>query len=67
MKELIEKGVQITIDEVIANLMERDLLDSTREESPLIQVADAIVIDTSYLTRDEQLDKAMQLVLSLEK
>jgi cytidylate kinase len=64
-KELEAKGVQVTIDEVIANLMERDLIDSTREESPLIQVADAIVIDTSFLTREEQLEQALQLVTTI--
>jgi cytidylate kinase len=42
--------------------MERDMIDSTRAESPLIQVEDAIVIDTSELTREEQLDKALELV-----
>ena len=63
--ELEEKGVQISLDEVIANLLERDLIDSTREESPLIQVEDAIVIDTSYLTREEQLKQALQLVNEL--
>jgi cytidylate kinase len=61
-KELEEKGVIITLDEVISNLMERDMIDSTRAESPLIQVEDAIVIDTSELTREQQLDKALELV-----
>ncbi len=60
LKELHEKGIEISLDEVIANLMERDLLDSTREESPLIQTDDAIVIDTSHCTREEQLDLAYQ-------
>jgi cytidylate kinase len=60
LKELREKGIEISLDEVIANLMERDLLDSTREESPLIQTDDAIVIDTSHCTREEQLDLAYQ-------
>ncbi|MFN5149773.1 MAG: (d)CMP kinase [Flavobacteriia bacterium] len=56
--ELREKGIEISLDEVIANLMERDLLDSTRAESPLIQTEDAILIDTSHCTREEQLDLA---------
>ena len=60
LKELREKGIEISLDEVIANLMERDLLDSTREESPLIQTDDAIVIDTTHCTREEQLDLASQ-------
>jgi cytidylate kinase len=63
--ELKSKGVEISLDEVIANLLERDLIDSTREESPLIQVDDAIVIDTSDLSRQEQLEKALQLVSEL--
>jgi cytidylate kinase len=60
LKELHEKGIEISLDEVIANLMERDLLDSTRAESPLIQTDDAIVIDTSHCTREEQLEQAYQ-------
>jgi cytidylate kinase len=66
-QELESKGVQISLDEVIANLMERDLIDSTREESPLIQVADAVVIDTSFLTREEQLNRALKLVSDITK
>jgi len=63
--ELRSKGVEISLDEVIANLMERDLIDSTRVESPLIQVEDAIVIDTSFLSREEQLSEALQHVAAV--
>lgn len=63
--ELEEKGVQTSTDEVIANLMERDLIDSTREESPLVQLEDAVVIDTTHLTKEEQLSVALQLVAAL--
>jgi cytidylate kinase len=45
-------------------LTERDYLDSNREDSPLIQTPDAIVIDTSHLKREEQLQMALELVLS---
>jgi cytidylate kinase len=41
-------------------------MDSTREESPLIKTDDAITLDTSFLTPDEQLIKALELVLSLQ-
>jgi cytidylate kinase len=66
-KELEEKGVQMSPDEVIANLLERDLIDSTRTESPLVQVDDAIVIDTTNLTREEQLQLALRLVAETKR
>lgn len=58
-KELTEKGEHITLEEVVSNLEHRDYLDTTRKESPLIQTADAIVIDNSHLTIDEQLQLAL--------
>lgn len=61
-KELKEKGDDITIEEVRQNLQHRDHLDATREESPLIQTDDAIVIDNSSLTPEEQLKKARNIV-----
>lgn len=61
-EELKEKGIQITREEVIDNLTERDLIDSTREISPLIQAQDAIVLDNTNLTREEQLEKVLALV-----
>lgn len=64
-KELLAKGIETTQEEVKFNLEERDLIDSTREESPLIQTDDAIVIDNSTLTREEQLYKALNLVKAL--
>ncbi len=53
--ELKSRGVEVDIHEVLQNLAERDLIDSTREESPLIQVADAILIDNSEMSQKEQL------------
>lgn len=58
-KELSEKGIEVSFDEVLQNLKERDYLDSTREESPLIQTVDALIIDTSELTPESQLDLAL--------
>ena len=58
-KELKEKKVETSFEEVLENLRERDYLDSTRTESPLIQTSDAIVIDTSDLTPEEQLTIAL--------
>ena len=59
--ELSEKGIQTSLEEVRKNLLERDHIDSTRAISPLIQTKDAIVIDNSNMTRQEQLERAMQL------
>ncbi len=56
LAEMQSKGIEMTVEEVRENLAERDHLDSTRSESPLIQVADALVLDNSQLTKEEQLD-----------
>ena len=60
--ELQKKGIKQTIEEVEKNLVERDHIDSTRSESPLTQVADAIVLDNSNMTIDEQLSWALNKV-----
>ena len=52
--ELISKGEEADFDEVLANLRERDRIDSTREVAPLRQAEDAIVLDNSHLTIPEQ-------------
>ena len=62
LSEMLVKGVHTSIEEIRKNLAERDHLDSTREESPLIQVADAIVLDNSQLTKEEQLDWVLDKV-----
>ena len=53
--ELQSKGIEQDIEEVENNLIERDHMDSTRAESPLIQVPDALVLDNSELSKEEQL------------
>ena len=63
--ELKSKGIEAKIETISSNLAERDLIDSSRKESPLIQVADAIVMDNSKLTREEQLDFVLNLVRNL--
>lgn len=59
--ELLELGQQITFQDVLQNVNERDYLDTHREDSPLVKAADAIELDNSGLTRKEQ----FQLVLNL--
>lgn len=55
-KELYEKNPNISIEEVRANLEMRDYIDSNREFSPLRKAEDAVELDNSNLTREEQLD-----------
>jgi cytidylate kinase len=58
--ELKEKGIPQSLEEVKSNLTKRDHIDSTREESPLIQVQDAIVLNNSALTKKEQLEWVLE-------
>ncbi len=62
LDELVEKGQATTIEEVLANLEKRDFIDSNRDDSPLMQASDAIVLDNSNLTKEEQFDWVMKLV-----
>ena len=61
-KEMYATNPQITIDEVRHNLELRDYIDSTREESPLHQASDAVLLDNSNLTREEQLEIVLEWV-----
>jgi cytidylate kinase len=58
--ELLEKKQMIPLDEVIENLQKRDLIDSTRAESPLKKAIDAIEIDTTHITLEEQVEIILQ-------
>ena len=61
-KELIEKGLEVNLAEIKSNLQKRDHIDSTRDDSPLKQAKDAIILDNSYMTQEEQLKTAIELV-----
>ena len=63
-KELFEKNPNITIEEVKSNLEMRDYIDSNREVSPLRNADDAVILDNTKLTVDEQLAFALKLVHS---
>ena len=52
--ELVEKGAQVSYADVLANVVHRDEVDRTRAESPLRKANDAIAIDNSHMTREEQ-------------
>jgi len=61
-KELKERGDDITYEAVLQNVTERDYIDTHREESPLVKATDAIEIDNSNLTLEEQFEKILRLV-----
>ncbi len=58
---MLEKNPNITIDEVKANLEMRDYIDSNREFSPLRKAKDAVELDNSHLTVEDQLKIALKL------
>ncbi len=59
--ELQKKGLNISLEEVRQNLTQRDYIDSHRQDSPLRQAKDAILLDTSDLSPEEQIRKALKL------
>lgn len=60
--ELIARGDEVQYEDVLRNVKERDYIDSHRKDSPLKKAEDAIEIDNSELTFEEQFEKIMQLV-----
>ena len=60
--EMQAKGEKSDIDEVLANLKERDYIDSHREVSPLTQAPDAVVLDNSSMTMDDQMEWVLDLI-----
>ena len=59
--ELIAGGQKVSFEEVFNNVVERDRIDTSRADSPLIKAEDAIEIDNSHLTKEEQFKKELQL------
>ena len=57
----------MSYEEVLKNVEERDYIDTHREDSPLRKAEDAIEIDNSYLTRDEQFDAVLEMVNEVTK
>ncbi|MEA5138323.1 (d)CMP kinase [Arcicella rigui] len=60
-KELLEKNELVDLEEIIENLKQRDLIDSTRSEGPLVQAKDAVLMDTSFMTLEEQVNFVLDL------
>lgn len=63
-KELLERDEMVDIDTIVENLRKRDAIDSNRKESPLRKAADAIVLDTTHITVEEQVDEVIRLALT---
>ncbi len=63
-KELLSRDEMVDIDTIIDNLLKRDEIDSTRKESPLRKAADAMELDTTYITVEEQVDEVVRLALA---
>ena len=59
-KELNEKGINVSMDEVLKNISHRDYEDTHRQHNPLRKADDALVLDNSHLTLEEQLELAFQ-------
>ncbi|WP_298553413.1 (d)CMP kinase [uncultured Algibacter sp.] len=60
-QELIERGDKVDYKDVLQNVQERDYIDSNRADSPLIKAKDAIEIDNSHMSLDEQFNKILKL------
>jgi cytidylate kinase len=63
-RELLEKDQLVDLDEVVDNIIQRDKIDTTRAESPLKQADDAVVIDTTHITIDEQVDEVIRMAIT---
>ncbi len=64
-KELLAKDDSITFEEVLENVTQRDYIDTNRKDSPLVKAADAIEIDNSYMSKEEQFGRILGLVNEL--
>ncbi|WP_166925909.1 (d)CMP kinase [Flavobacterium poyangense] len=65
--ELQEKGDDVSYEEVLKNVVERDYIDTHRADSPLVIADDAIEIDNSYLSREEQFSAVLELINDVVK
>lgn len=61
LKEWQTNGVETTLEEVRKNIAERDYMDTTRLDSPLKQADDAVSLDNSFISFEEQVEKVIQL------
>jgi CMP/dCMP kinase len=62
-KELLDRKQLVDLDDVVQNIIQRDHIDTTRVESPLRQADDAVMIDTTHISFDEQVDEVVRMAL----
>ena len=62
-KELLDKGHKVNYEEVLENVQQRDLIDSTRKDSPLVKAEDAVEFDNSDMGLKEQFERVYNLAL----
>jgi cytidylate kinase len=60
--ELKAKGADVSFEDVLKNVVDRDFIDTHRDDSPLRKADDAIEIDNSYLTKDEQFNAVLEVL-----
>lgn len=63
-QELLEDDRLVDLDTILSNITERDRIDSTRKESPLVKAKDAFGLDTTHITIDEQVDEVARMAVS---
>jgi cytidylate kinase len=63
--ELMSKGQHVTLDEVLKNLKERDKQDTERKDNPLRKADDAIILDNSELSKEQQLDFVLKMAYEI--
>ncbi|MEM6524246.1 MAG: (d)CMP kinase [Bacteroidota bacterium] len=63
-KELFNKNEVISFDKIVDNIKMRDHLDTSRAESPLRQASDAVVVNTTFMTLEEQVEEVVSLALN---
>ena len=66
-EELQSKGEEVTFEDVLKNVQQRDYIDTHRDDSPLVKAEDAVEIDNSYLTREEQFNAVLEMVNDVTK
>lgn len=66
-KELTDKGVEVSYEEVEANVLKRDYIDAHREESPLKQTDDAIVVDNSDMTVEDEVAFMIEKIRQVQR
>ncbi len=63
-KELVEKGIQTTFEEVLSDMQKRDENDRNRKVAPALPAEDAVMLDSSYLNIDETIAKIIEIIES---